>query len=299
MGVSELAASRLPLNRKERYYTGTVFPGIVCADSFKYLCRLWPLLKINAPRVIATPEATNIQFFTEYNLAESIYTPTDKERFKAENFGSRDTPDIMILVDGTPPLLVAIEAKLYSRLSAAELNDQLGRQWENVLKNLQLIWPDSQVFHVALLPRDFGIAESDLQAVSHDHKLRMLHWEHIRDTYADVTAASHFHGMLSLALARFGELRSSSKGFEGFRENKEAMLTGQQIVDRHRDNDFPYRSMGRLRGPNGIPFKQDLESGNWRSFAYEVSTQTDINRNWFPIESFLERLRAKGIEALD
>jgi hypothetical protein len=180
MGLRDLAASRLPLNRKERFYTGTVFPGIVCADSLKYLCRLWALLDISAPQVNAAPEAANIQFFTEYNLAESIHTPTDKERFKGGNFGSRDTPDVMILVEGvdaTPPLLVAMEAKLYSRLDAAELNDQLGRQWENVLKGLPLIWPGLSVIHVALLPCDFGIADTDLRPVSDDHELRMLRWE--------------------------------------------------------------------------------------------------------------------------
>jgi hypothetical protein len=83
MRVLERTASRLPLNRKESYYTGTVFPGIVCVDSVAYLCRLWPLLDIIAPPANAAPETCNIQFSTEYNLAEPIYTPADKDRFKA------------------------------------------------------------------------------------------------------------------------------------------------------------------------------------------------------------------------
>ncbi len=68
------------------------------------------------------------------------------------------------------------------------------------------------------------------------------------------------------------------------------MLTGKEIVNRYRNNDLPYRSMGRLHGLEGSPLAEDLRSGEWRSFAYEVSTQTDINRNWFPIESFVERV---------
>jgi hypothetical protein len=39
----------LPINRKEVYYTATVFPAIVCADGFKYIHRLWRLLGIDAP----------------------------------------------------------------------------------------------------------------------------------------------------------------------------------------------------------------------------------------------------------
>src|SRR5208282_1952901 len=186
--------------------------------------------------------------------------------------------------------------KLYSHTTAGELNDQSGRQWENVLKKLLSIWSGSQIFHVALLPRDLGIAASDLQAVSDDHKPRLLHWEQIRDAYADVTAASYFHGMLRLALDRFDDLQGKAGSFENLRGNMVAMLTGQQIVERHRNNNLPYRSMGRLNGLGGRRLRQDLESGDWRKFSYEASPQTDINKNWFSIESFLERLRAKGIE---
>ena len=36
-GLKELFDKRLPVNRKERYYTGTVLPMIVASDGFKRL----------------------------------------------------------------------------------------------------------------------------------------------------------------------------------------------------------------------------------------------------------------------
>jgi hypothetical protein len=41
MSLNKLFGERLPVNRKERYYTGTVLPGIVCQDGFKYFDRLF------------------------------------------------------------------------------------------------------------------------------------------------------------------------------------------------------------------------------------------------------------------
>ena len=38
-GLSGLFGGRLPINRKERYYTGTVLPMIVASDVFKHFGR--------------------------------------------------------------------------------------------------------------------------------------------------------------------------------------------------------------------------------------------------------------------
>jgi len=68
-----MMSTGLPLNRKERFYTGTVLPMIVCRNSFRHFdrfCRLipgCPLVDINGD-----PRA-QIQFFSEYNLADSLF----------------------------------------------------------------------------------------------------------------------------------------------------------------------------------------------------------------------------------
>jgi hypothetical protein len=49
MSLYSLFKDRLPINRKEVYYTATVLPCIVCADGFAHIHRLWQLLGIEAP----------------------------------------------------------------------------------------------------------------------------------------------------------------------------------------------------------------------------------------------------------
>lgn len=81
MSLSELMQTALPLNRKERYFTGTVLPMIVCADGFRQLHLLAALMGCKLPRVKPDPASANIQFFTEYSLVESIYGVKTKARF--------------------------------------------------------------------------------------------------------------------------------------------------------------------------------------------------------------------------
>lgn len=67
MTLKELIDSGLPLNRKERFFTGTVFPMIVCRDNFKHFTRFTSLIKAcEGLEIIAKPSSANIQFFTEY-----------------------------------------------------------------------------------------------------------------------------------------------------------------------------------------------------------------------------------------
>lgn len=42
-GMAELVDHGLPLNRKERFYTATVLPMLVCTDDFGHLDRLLEL----------------------------------------------------------------------------------------------------------------------------------------------------------------------------------------------------------------------------------------------------------------
>lgn len=74
MALGDLFDSRLPINRKERYYTGTVLPGIICHDNLKHLLRFLKLLGIKDLKLDADDLSANVQFFTEYGLAESIFS---------------------------------------------------------------------------------------------------------------------------------------------------------------------------------------------------------------------------------
>jgi hypothetical protein len=73
---ASLFDTALPMNRKERFFTGTVFPMIVCADEFRHFGRFLRLSRVG-DRTIQVASAANIQFFTEYGfLTPPLLEPT-------------------------------------------------------------------------------------------------------------------------------------------------------------------------------------------------------------------------------
>jgi hypothetical protein len=93
----------------------------------------------------------NVQFFTEYCLAESIHRERTASRFPDPRL-SRDRPDLMILIDGSEPLLIVIEAKLYDGTRQIDLIAEMDRWKKHVLDHLRDSWPELRTIHVALLP---------------------------------------------------------------------------------------------------------------------------------------------------
>lgn len=124
--LDELLDTTLPLNRKERYFTGTVLPALLCTDSMSHLHVLGTLLGLDNLEVRADPDDCTVLFFTEYGLSESAIGPA-RERFAGLPTG-RDTPDVVILVTEPVPVLIALEAKMYDRPSRPDLLKQLNGQ---------------------------------------------------------------------------------------------------------------------------------------------------------------------------
>ena len=163
-GFAAAVTNRLPLNRKERYYTGTVLPMIVAGDGFMHLHRLLALCGLDHVQVqddSATPlqGQQDIQFFTEYSFAESVFRPEDKQRF-ADRPLEADTPDLVI---SGRDWLLAIEAKMYHRPSTLDIETQMGRQ-----RVLVDHWCEKfhigaeRARHIALLPAQFAADRRDL-----------------------------------------------------------------------------------------------------------------------------------------
>jgi hypothetical protein len=283
MTLSSLFKERLPINRKEVYYTATVLPCIVCADGFAHIHRLWQLLGIEAPQVNATLESANIQFLTEYNAKQSIYIDLDRVRFPAEVV-SGETPDVLILVNGPSPLMVSIEAKMYDTVTTGDLLDQLRLQREKVLTPLASGIPEARLVQVALLPAGMRITAEAIQPA------RLLHWEQIVKEFAVVASASYFCGVLDLALKHYEVLRNEKLVFHA---NMEAKMTGEEILKGYDDGTLEFRTMGRAGGSTGAGLAQDLASGRWRKRHYELRSQETplANRNWFAIKDFVARVR--------
>jgi hypothetical protein len=178
MSIAKLADTGLPFNRKERFFTGTVLPMLVCADNFAHFGRLTELVGLGRIEVDARPSSANVQFFTEYSFVESVVGEA-KARFPGAPT-RKDTPDVLIYVAGPRRLLIAIEAKMYDRSTTAELNDQLGAQGALVRYIAGQLHVETEgIAHVALLPAAL-VAELGKLVVA------TLTWEQILETYADV-----------------------------------------------------------------------------------------------------------------
>jgi len=293
MSLEELLDSALPLNRKERYFTGTVFPMIVAVDGFQDLHLLAELIPgCTLPPIDSDPRTTNIQFFTEYSLVESIYGARTKKRFpKPPN--SKDTPDIMILVRAEQTQLLAFEAKMYDRPAASALAGQIAAQ-RIQLNYLQQRLSLDAIHHVALLPAGYAgtiaeqLSESFLGAASGTDTFPIVLWEDILERYRSVRGESdYFLGMLAAALERWEELAARASAY---RANAERLLSGAEIIELAEAGDPTVRIVGRQGGLFGKKLAGDISSGKWRYREYEVSSAPEPpsgNPNWFTVEEFV------------
>jgi hypothetical protein len=172
----------------------------VCADGFAHFHRLLRLLPGSPEaRIEVSPARANIQFFTEYGLAESIYGPARTRFSKVPAW--RDTPDIVIFVEDEPPLLIALEAKMYVRTTGEALAEQMTRQKAYVLDFLagELAIPPERVVHAALVP------EAQLRGSS--QPFHVVTWESLYEAFIRDRDEDYFLAMLRIALASWRSSR--------------------------------------------------------------------------------------------
>lgn len=276
MSLASLMSQRLPLNRKECYYTGTVFPQIVCAERGAHFDRLFGFLDV-APREVAwDPSSTNVQFFTEYSLRESIFTARDKERFP-EPPGEKYTPDVMIFIEDRRPLLIALEAKMFGAPSGQQLVKQMHQQDQilNYLKG-RLRLGDDSICHAALVPRGYREAIGDIDT-------KVVTWQDLHATFLKGRSEDYYLGLLRLALEEWEELHSVSWSPGATPDER---MRGIDILTAYREGALPYRTVGRQGGLKG--FAQDVETGGWQNHLYPLRLEPTLaNHNWFALEDFV------------
>ncbi len=277
----------LPLNRKERFYTGTVLPQIICGDNFRNLHLFFELIPGFPQTVEIKPDASsnNILFFTEYSLKESLVEDHHKSKFSG-NYETKDTPDGIILITSPEILLVVIEAKMYSNASAEKINEQLRNQkW--IIDELVAIHsiPKDNVFHVAITPSGMVRHKAALDSP-------LIYWEDILDKYQPLLKNNYFYETLRIAIDKFDGLKSQSQGGGlTYGKNMDERVQGRIIVELH--NSGKKFMVGRGGGISGDKLKTDIATGGWKSFEYEVNyTHTaPINDNWFTSEQFVRAVQ--------
>jgi hypothetical protein len=278
MSIAHLADTGLPFNRKERYFTGTVLPMLVCADNFAHFGCLTELVGLGRIEVDARPSSANVQFFTEYSFVESVVGEA-KARFPAAPT-RKHTPDVLIYVAGPRRALIAIEAKMYDRPTTAEMNEQLAAQ-AGLVRYIagQLDVATAGVAHVALLPAALASELGKLAVAT-------VTWERLLEMYADV-APPYFIEVLRVALARHEQLASPRPTWGA---NAEIKVTGAEIYERHHAGSLATPWMGRKGGMNGAELAKDIASGTWRGQLYECSSKLVQNTNWFTVADFVARI---------
>lgn len=271
-GLRALFVQRLPINRKEQYYTGTVLPMIVAGDGFKRLGEFLALCRVPADVPLdADPESTNVQFFTEYSFHESVS-------------GARSVvPDLVVYVESEPSLLLGVEAKVFLRPSVADVTKQLQAQSALLEIMAKEVGTNPLIHQVALLPARLGFPDK-LSGVP------VLPWETVANTFRNA-ASPYWMGVLDEAIERWEELASSE---DTYGRNADAVITGQDIYDRHERRDTTFASMGRAGGLHGENVKSDIRTGGWRKQKYEVRHEGEPNRNWFAIANFVRMIEAHG-----
>lgn len=274
----------LPFNRKERFYTATVLPMLVASDNFAHLNRLLDLCGLKDVDV-DPQKTTDIQFFTEYGFAESVFSEDDKKAWKEFPAAAmRDTPDIVI---AGSDWLLAIEAKMFLNPTLGELVEQMRRQsrlvdlWSKY-KNLG----GGRVKHVLLVPEQL---KTDLGK----HDLKVVTWQEILELYAKVGPA-YWVGVLRAAIGEaFQELQSLPISFG---KNALYRMKGYEIVEAFESGKAPFDHVGRDGGLHGRKFQDEIAGGDWRKFSYEVcKVDCPPNRNWFCLEDFISATRPRKL----
>jgi hypothetical protein len=285
MSLDEMLKTELPLNRKERFFTGTVFPMIVCKENFKFLHLLFPLINcFQTIKIISSPNKTNILFFTEYSLIESLIGKS-KQRFK-ELPKAKDTPDIIIQINSDPKLLIVLEAKMYDNPEgvATKLNKQMMDQ-KKILECIQktLSVDEDNTYHYALLPQKLKEKVPELS-------FPVITWEDIYKQYEPVCKGDYFFDLLRVGLEMYDDLVSSIT----FNRNCEEKIKGQQIYNHFKQNTLGNMLyMGRDNGITGNKLRQDINTNKWRDYPYETSCENPGNKNWFLIEDFVKLIDQK------
>lgn len=281
----QLLKTRLPMNRKERFYTGTVLPGLVASDGFRHLHRLLALcdLDVGPLEVGSLDELPPIQLFTEYGFGESVVTPEDQTRFRDRPTGL-DTPDVVVL--GTDWLL-AVEAKMFHRPTTQSLHTQMARQ-----NRLVRYWtetfdlPPDRVRHVLLLPAALKRDRPQLNSP-------VVTWEAVLEDYARV-GPQYWLTVLRTALERYDNLKSPELSFGA---QKDGMLSGQDIVAQFNAGLLEFTWMGRQGGLFGAALAKDVHEGTWRAQPYEVAIEEPLHpKNWFSVKAFVERVNGANVE---
>ena len=180
----------LPLCRKEKYFTSCILPQLLCGDLMQRLNNFLFFLNVDNEFIHNNYSINNLSFYTEYSLKESADWP------ELANHLSKETPDLVILIrskDTTSYLLIVIEAKMYSRVSAKKFREQLDLQKPiiRIIKD-KIGIKEKDIIHIGLLkdiPHNLSVQKNE----------RIISWAEIIKIYKSIKE-NYFYKTLEFAI---------------------------------------------------------------------------------------------------
>lgn len=269
----EKLKSELPLNRKERFYTGTVLPSILFHNGLRNFFRF--LREIEGLPISIDKETTkdNFLFYTEYNLKESA----GKKSVGAGIFtATGDTPDVIIEILEPERAFIFIEAKMFLKLTPNEFGQQMADQRFAVIDVLKKEYglDDNHIFHIALTPKQLGFTKTD--------DYQVINWEFFIDNPDVDLQDNYFAHFLRFALERYDKLVCDQSGMASTVEKQER---GSVIYRDGIDHGKLY--VGRKGGKSTI--QEDVKKGIWKDKLYGINTQNPPDGqkgNWISSQEF-------------
>jgi hypothetical protein len=247
----------LPLNRKERFYTGTVLPSLLFHKGLSIFYDFLKSLRGFPKEINETNTGDNFLFYTEYNLKESAGSRNVGEKIET---ATKDTPDCIIEFLTPVKLFVVVEAKMFSKASQADLKRQMSAQQKAVISVLKSKYKltDQQILHIALVPKALGITEcSDYQVV---------YWDFFIEIFSKLQD-NMFFNYLRFALDNYDKLVQGKKWVKP--SYVEDYLSGEEIYRKFKQGENLW--IGRQGGTK--IFLEDIQTGKWRKHKYYISSQ--------------------------
>ena len=249
----------LPLNRKERFYTGTVLPSLLFHKGLSIFYDFLKSLRGFPEEINEINTGDNFLFYTEYNLKESAGQRNVGEKIET---ATKDSPDCIIEFLTPVKLFVVVEAKMFSKASQTGLKRQMSAQQKAVISVLKSTYKltDQQILHIALVPKALGITECvDYQVVYWDFFIEEKMFSKLQD--------NRFFNYLMFALDHYGEL--VQKGGTGKLKHVEGYLSGEEIYRKAKQRNIIW--IGRQGGKKN--FLADIQTDKWRSRQYCFSSR--------------------------
>ena len=259
----------LPLNRKERFYTGTVLPALLFHDGLHNFYSFLRQIKGFPSEINESSTADNFLFYTEYSLRDSIRD--------TEETITGETPDVIIMILQPARALIFIEAKMFARVSQAELTGQIRQQRQVVGEQMRKSCSveESSFYHIALVPGKLSVESTD--------RYQVLNWEFFLGNPDLTVEGNYFYNYLKCALENYDALASH----KSTATTCEAKQMGPVLYEKIKQQGLDLW-VGRKGGRATI--KQDAISGKWLFHLYFVNSEnppTGQPGNWIPGKEFV------------